>query len=232
MSEQNRKQLHFLSRATRHNEPSMSVRVGLLPREVFADDPETLDLYDKYVNLRTAYQENERATGRERTAATTEQSIYLRKIREALAVGGDTSKIKNDAEKHTAASQAHAQLSSSAMAELTRVARSLAHRIAEVAPNLLTPSEQRLETEADKMRKALTNLRNAWAGYATAWQERRILGDAALFGGQLANYDPRPTFPPNVSAAIATLENHLGDLDRLKSDEELIRVERPEGVQV
>lgn len=218
--------MNMLSRATRVMEPTLSLHINLLPREAFGNDAETLDLYDTFVRLRDSMNDHERQAGREKVAAQEATTAYQRKIRDALATGDDTSKIKNETDKHEATSKGHLALSQAARHELTHVARALAHRIAEAAPQHLTTSEVRLTAEAEKMRTALKQLHSTWTRYSAAWQERRVLGNAALFGGAINNYDGSGHLPTNVQEALDTLASHLNDLDRLKQDERIILTER------
>lgn len=226
MTEKNRKPLTFLSRATRVAEPQMSLATNLLPRATFKDDPETLALYDQYTNLREAETTHNREAGKENIAAEAARTAYLRNVRGALANGEDPGKTKDQSAKHADLAESHLALARQARLGLEKTARELAHRIAKTAPELLAPSEERLNTAADNMRNAIAALETAWAGYSRAWSERTILGNAALFGGSIGNYDNSGTFPAPVRAALDTLTDQLHNLERLHTDEAEIRAFR------
>jgi hypothetical protein len=223
--------LTFLSRATRRTEPSVSPAVNLLPRDTFADDPETLELYDQFTNLRQAIADNDRIAGRSKIAAEEARVAFSRGIREAIEAGKDPSEVKNDSDRLEAIAQAHSAISDQARSGLMRLSKPLAERIAAVAPEVIPASEKRLETAANSMRRALGVLSNAWGDYSAAWSERRILGNSMLNGGALGNYDGTGSFPENVRDALQVLSDHLADLDRLKSDETEIVAWRAKNAQ-
>lgn len=231
MNSSSRPRLHFLSRGTRHSEPQLRNATTLLPRETFEDCPEVLEHYDRFVTFREAVSEHQKAEGRALRAATEAREEYQRKIREAIGHGDDPSKIKSAEDRHKVTAEAHRAMVRESTAGMTRAARDLAYALAEHAPNLLDPAEKRLIQAASEMEADFASIRRSWGAFELAWQERRILGSVGLFGGLIQNFDPAPSFPPDVADALATLTNRLTDLDRLKSDEAHIRAERPNGVQ-
>ncbi|GEM_PF-6587338 len=229
---QHRRKLSFLSRSKRPTEPTVSMVTSLLPREAFESAPEAVQAYDEFVRSRDAAHEHERTAGRERNAATTAKGAYREKVAAAIAAGEDPGKIRDKTSEHEAAAAAHAELAQTARHKATHAAREFAFAAAEAAGDLLEPSEARLTDAATTMREALDHLSNAWRDYALAWQERRILGDLALYGGRLANYDPNQPLPTDIRQALGELGDRLNDLDRLREDEATIRAERAKGVHV
>lgn len=231
MTTDSRTKLHFYTRTNRILEPSLSPRAHLLPRRVFESDADLLALYERFVTLKENQTKHQTLAGKARLAAESARTVHAAKRRELLATGGDLSKLSDTSAKHLEEAETHTAHAKAAEGALLGVARELAYKLAEVAPHLLDPSEERIKTAAAVMDDAIDALEGAWIDYERAWRERRILGQAALFAGPIVNYDDSATLPPAVAEAVSTLRSHLTNLDRLKADEAAIRAERDRGDQ-
>lgn len=217
-----RPSLKFLSRAKRQTEPSLRPQTSLLPRRVFEADADLLAAYERFVNLRDNEKKHTTEAGKSRLAAESAQATFEASRREALAAGTDATTVKNTAQTHLTAMQKHLELADAARGAQLAAARTLAHLLAEKAPALLAPSEERIKTAGAVMANAIDALEAAWIDYDLAWRERRVLGNAAVYGGPIANFDSAPAVPVNVAEAFVELRSHLGDLDTLKAEEQIV----------
>lgn len=226
-----RPKLHFLSRGQRYMEPSLSPQTTLLPRRVFEGDAELLAIHDRFVSFREAAVEQSNLAGQARIAADAAEQAYADARREALGTGGDLDAIENEAPALREDVVKHQENAKAAQQGILGVARELAHAFTEAAPDLLAPSEQRLETAAAVIENAVDSLEAAALDYELAWRERRILGKSAIYGGPVGNFDSGRNLPSEIAGAIQTLRAHLGGLDKLRSDEAILTAERPDGEQ-
>jgi hypothetical protein len=220
------RRMHYLSRGHTFRTPHLSRNTPLPPRDLFTDEPDVLELYDRFTNLGAAVKKHETDARTKRAAAATAQAAYKAAVSEAMATGKDTAKVTNDAPRLTAEAEHHDALAREAITEQDRISHPLAAVIAEAAPRLLQPSEDAMREAARTVEAAISGLHQAWSDWASAWHLRRLLGSAALSGGGIHPYRSNAPMPTDVAAALATLTDQLDNLDRLKSDEANVKAWR------
>jgi hypothetical protein len=169
--------------------------------------------------LKDAERDHARQAAAGHLAAETATADYRRKVRETIATGGDPDKVKDTTEKHKAVAKAHAQFSADARAERERLGYDLGVALEAGAPDLFTAAEAEIDKAGAVLTEALAGIRATWADYSAAFELRRWLSAVALNGGRVGAYHGASVPPAAVSDAIDALDDALGDVDRLKSDE-------------
>lgn len=211
--------MHYMQRGARHRTPYVQPGQPLLPREIFEGRTELLEQYDRMVSLTEAMKHHQAEQARLGAEATAAEQAYHRNVREAMATGQDATKVENQQPRLQAEAKAHGQFHDEAKKGAVACGHALGELIAEAAPTLFADSEATMATSAAEVTKAVAHLRKTWAVWSSAWSVRVVLGSAHLLGGQLGGYRGNAPLPEEVAAALATLEDHLKSLDRLKSDE-------------
>lgn len=202
----------FLNRSQRRQAPSLSLSASLPPRELFADYPEVLDLYDRFTRLQAGIREHSAAEAKHQAAAKEAEQQYARDLREAVATGSDPDKIKSKQPAELEQAAKAQELYLQARRGLQETSVPLAAALANVAEKLAADAEARLLIAAEKVNDARDALAQAQAEAGEAWGVRRAFGALAIFGGQFTGVThSRPSADP------------LGDLATLKGEEEWMR---------
>lgn len=209
----------YYQRAAKFHTPNVRPGTTLPPREMFAGRDELLAAYDEFTALSGAMRRHNTEQGRALREAKDAEQAYYRAQRDAMAKGQDPSKVTNKAAELTAQAEEHERHAATAKRAAAEVGYRLGQMIHEAAADLFAPAEAELEKAAEQMRDALAIVGQAWERYAQAWQARMVASSAHYLGGMLPGWKDAPALPAPVAAALSTLTDQAGNLDKLKSDE-------------
>jgi hypothetical protein len=219
---------HYLHRSSTLNTPHVLPGTVLPPRDTFAGHPEILTAYDRFEALSAAMKTNKAKAAKARADAAAAKQQHARDLRDAIAAGTDTSKVRNRADELNATADTLDDLAAEAKRGAIETGHDLAGLIHDAAPELFGACEDTMTSTAEDVRAAVTHLRTVWADWSAAWHVRFILSRSAFAGGTLTTYQSSAPLPPEVSAALDVLEDHLASLDRLKADEAIVTAWRKE----
>jgi hypothetical protein len=188
--------------------------------EASADLAEMLDTWHQLI---ASEKEQARLAAVANGKADAAAATYREQVRAALSSGEDPTKVKNDTDRHKATAAAHIKFHDDARNQREKLGHTLGPVLEAEAAAMFAPIEERIEKSARTVRGALAGVREAWAVHSADFEMRRWLSHAELRGGQIGAYHGASPLPHDVAAALATLEDHINALDKLKADEQEVR---------
>lgn len=190
---------------------------------------ELRDGLTRWVTLKEAEREQGRLAAIANAKAEQASTDYRAKVQQALSDGEDPTKVKDMTAVHKATAETHAGHSRSARLEREKLGHALGPILEAEAPTLFGPVDDRIEDAAQSVHGSLIGLRETWATYSRDFDLRRWLSNAAIEGGMVSNYHGSTALPPDVAAALATIEDHVRSLDKLRADEAQVHEFRGDG---
>lgn len=210
----------FYRRTSRSNHPAVvGPRITLPPMEAFTDAPAELVLaltaWHDYAGKAIEHARKQRHALDAAERATVE---FRAAMKEAVTKGTDPSKLRDKTPQHQAEAEAHAAAADAARSAQVRAGVTLGPLLEQQAPALYAHSEAEIAQADAEVRESLTLLTDSWRRWSTAFALRRWLSHVGT-DGNVTNYHGPDSLPAEVAQALATLTDHLAQLDRLKSDE-------------
>jgi hypothetical protein len=223
----------FHERKPRTTNPTRPTTRTTLPRpdELEGTSPELAEALARWHVLIDAERQQYRDAAAANAKADEATADYRAKVREALTAGDDPAKVKDQTERHKATAAAHLRFAEDAHNERERLAGAIGALLEAEAPAMFDPAEKRIETAAASVRGSLAAIREAWAGYSHAFNTRVWLSNIDVKGGSVPAFHGSTALPPAVADALATLDDHITSLDKLKADEAQVREYRANEAQ-
>lgn len=220
--------LKFLQRVRRDARPTVAPGTALPPRELFAQLPAVLALYDAFTRADEARAKHEAEALRLSRAATAETTDYPARVRDAIRAGKDATKETNNSQRLSIEAAAHEDLAKQARTEVQAIGNQLGEAIAEHADEVYPAIEAQLDAAAGDIRDAVASLRTAWSSWAAAWKLRSALGWLKINGGQLSGYRASVALDADMRAALDSMLSKLDDLPTLRAEEAHVTAWRTE----
>ena len=185
--------------------------------------PALLDAVRTWHQLIDSEREQARAARIATEAVAMAETDHRRAVREAMSAGADPSTVKSKADDHKAAAAAHEGFYNDARNARQRLGVTLGPMLEDEAARMAVVVDEEIEKAAAAVRKQLNAMTKAWGAYGKAFELRRWLSCADLNGGSISAWHGEQPMPNEAAVGIAAIDRALGELDRLRSDEEQVR---------